>query len=1347
MPQPRILRKVKTILVIIILVSFGFLTIIHSNLKLNQVEAASTWTQTSDEDFSNGESDNLTIVGVGDDAELQIDISELQHWTDKQPSSNPGGRYWHTMASIWNDDKVAVFGGYASSSGYDDKIWVYDYSNNTWNSYSPSTKPSGRRYPAMAGVYGTDETVLFGGLYTGYLDDTWIYDLSLNTWSEKTHTTKPSGRYMHAMASVWNDDKVVLFGGYSTGGLSGETWIYDLGADTWTLQTPTTSPTARSMHTMATIYGDDKVVLYGGYDSTYRTDTWIYDVGANTWTLQTPSTNPGSRTYTAMASIDGTDNVMLFGGYYSTIKDDTWIYDLNDDTWVEKILTVNPGSRYMHTMASIGGTDKVVLYGGYGAGIKSDTWVYKHFLKTKNGTFVSAPYDTCSNSSFSTISWFAETPENTSIELQLRTAAKEASLAKQDFVGPDGTSGTYYTTSPSDIWSGHEGDRWIQYKVYFNITRVIESPSLKDVTISYNCLPNTIVIGPTDNSMISNNKPTFKWTFEDFDSVGQKGFQVVIDNDINFSTIDFDSGEQNTDEEKWEFPSGTSYTELPDGTWYWKVRTKDSDDVWTKFSTPWSILIDSQAPTSATAYPINDGYYNSLTKISGIANDVTPSSGLNKIEISIKRLSNNRYWNGTTWVPLETWLIATGTNNWFYDSSIVEWTSGMKYRIQSRAVDNVFNIEKSVIDNIFMIDQENPKSKINNPPENVWLRNLNLISGSARDFGGSGVNMIEISIMCSYDFISWDEGAKENQFWSGDGWVKEKIWLIATGTDQWNVNASNVEFTTGDHYTIQSRAIDNTHNVEKEFSEITFMYDAKPPEGLVIHINKNDEYTDSNSVHLSLQADDPCSGLYQMAFSTDSAVWSNWEPFSINRNFELSSGDGKKTIYYKVKDYTGNIAEPVLDTILLDTTPPEDLSIIIEENSKYVTAKRLQLDLKATDKLSGVSEFSYSYNGIEWVPWEPFTQVRYLNLPDSITDGQVTIYYKVKDKVGNIAAPVSDSIILDTLPPYSLSMLINQGAVETNSTTVSLDLYAIDNTSGVDQISFSTDGESWSNWVEFNEETFYLLPPGNGMKTIYFKVKDEAGNIAEPVADSILLNITVEEHKPTDKTQASDTSIIWNIIFIIIIVIMFLIIIGMFVILKRKKRVEEEGLPAGAVTIRPGGLYGPSISIGQRGTFGQPQLPGTQGVYAAPQQGTVQTPIPMLAKSTQQPVQQPPQPPSQPTVIPQVLPALPPAKIPETQPKVEATIAPKPPTPTLKTPPTTQQITAPQPRPTIGTTTPGMVKPTVSTPTVSQPQTTQQKPQPKLETPPSSTPTTTSTQTQPTVAPKPTIAKKNNTQS
>jgi hypothetical protein len=212
------------------------------------------------------------------------------------------------------------------------------------------------------------------------------------------------------------------------------------------------------------------------------------------------------------------------------------------------------------------------------------------------GTFTSIPFDASTNVNWQNLAWTADTPVSTKVGLQFRSASTELELDSIDFVGPDGTPDTFYSTSPVPIQTSHYGDRWCQFKLYLNTTDTKFTPSVQDVGIEYNCIPGIpTLLSPTDDVWLSDNTPIFNWTFNDLDSA-YSGFQVLIDDDPGFSDPDYDSTSQTSGNLYWHFPTGTSYTTIPDGIWYWKARTQDSDGDWSDFSEYQILKIDTTLP-------------------------------------------------------------------------------------------------------------------------------------------------------------------------------------------------------------------------------------------------------------------------------------------------------------------------------------------------------------------------------------------------------------------------------------------------------------------------------------------------------------------------------------------------------------------------------------------------------------------------------------------------------------------------------------------------------------------------------------------------------------------------------
>jgi hypothetical protein len=880
------------------------------------VSAGSIWSQTNDGEFLEGTFEGVVVMGSGPSAELKLDLNETGSWKMMSPSMSPEARRGHVVSSIYGMDKVLLFGGF--DGNYLGDTWVYDLSDDNWvNKGAVATQPSARHSHAMAFIFGTDKVLLFGGYSEiGFDNETWLYDWGDNSWTNLKPQNPPQAREYHEMESVYNDDKVILFGGYNGSGYLEDTWVYDFSENSWAFFNLPLEPTPRKGHEMATLYGTDEIVLFGGNESglNHIDDTWVYKQSTYEWINKNPmGEKPAPRRGHSMGCFFNTDQVLLFGP-----DDQTWIYDAGDNDWDLKSPSINPGPRYVtHAMAPVFNDDKVVLFGG-GVDINGsivnldDTWVYDLASFEQQGSFLSPQFYMGSDVSLKTIDWVADTPSGTDVKFQIRTAQSEPDLLIKDLVGPTGETNSFYTNSAGEnIWLGHSGDTWVQYKIHLHGTLEV-SPTISEVNINYNHIPEAPEITePQDGIWISDTTPYLSWTFNDIDSI-QGEFQVQIDDDETFMGIDYDSGEQSSSNEFWQFPMGTSYTDIPDGTWFWKVRTKDTDGDWSIYSTSFMFKIDSLNPTSTITSHSNNGFYNNIDAIYGTAYD-NGGSGIENVKIQITRLSDGYSWTGTSWGPATSWLDCAGSDSWEYDSSSVSWETHNRYSIEVFAIDIAHNQQTEGHKIEFSFDSEIPEIMVDPSLSGAYLTELDTISGSAEDFGGSGLDRIEVRILRNSD----------GKIWNGNSFSDEEHWEPAKGTESWSYDSKEILWSSDISYTVLARAIDNVGNSKTTTDGTTFVIDYIEPFELQITINNGDTFTKDTEVSLSLSAKDQGSGISQMDLSSDGVNWGGWEDFSVTRLYVLGPGDGAKNIYFRVQDKAGNIADPVFSTIVLDTTEPE----------------------------------------------------------------------------------------------------------------------------------------------------------------------------------------------------------------------------------------------------------------------------------------------------------------------------------------------------------------------------------------------------------------------------------------
>lgn len=121
--------------------------------------------------------------------------------------------------------------------------------------------------------------------------------------------------------------------------------------------------------------------------------------------------------------------------------------------------------------------------------------------------------------------------------------------------------------------------------------------SIGQVVGASEALPPTLV-SPSNNAWVTENKPTFTWIFNDPDpNDGQSDFILQISNETNFvvQNITRKSSTQS-------YILATAEA-LDDGTYYWRVKTNDTNGFWSSWSNVWLVKIDTNRPKLVTVFP------------------------------------------------------------------------------------------------------------------------------------------------------------------------------------------------------------------------------------------------------------------------------------------------------------------------------------------------------------------------------------------------------------------------------------------------------------------------------------------------------------------------------------------------------------------------------------------------------------------------------------------------------------------------------------------------------------------------------------------------------------------------
>jgi N-acetylneuraminic acid mutarotase len=302
------------------------------------------------------------------------------------------------------------------------------------------------------------------------------------------------------------------------------------------------------------------------------------------------------------------------------------------------------------------------------------------------------------------------------------------------------------------------------------------------------------------------------------------------------------------------------------------------------------------------------------------------------------------------------------------------------------------------------------------------------------------------------------------------------------------------------------------------------------PDGVApttVRVTSESPQVSSRLVHLSVTADD-INPLADISFSNNGTVWGSWVPVAPSVAWELSDGDGTKTVYARVRDVAQNVSLPATTEIVLDMTPPALTQLLANGAAHVTSSAAVTLTLQASDAGgSGVAQVSYSNDaGATWSEWEAYAATK-ANWQLAPGDGPKTVQARVRDGAGNVSQVASASITLDTSVGSSYGVSINSAAVWTNTTSVNLSLPAAPGTA---KMMLSNDGGfTGAQWEPYDTHKAWTLDSFSGSAVtmiVYARFGDANGNELpnSRSSDNIILDVTPPSGSVTLGSGASAAS-------------------------------------------------------------------------------------------------------------------------------------------------------------------------------------------------------------------------------
>jgi hypothetical protein len=332
----------------------------------------------------------------------------------------------------------------------------------------------------------------------------------------------------------------------------------------------------------------------------------------------------------------------------------------------------------------------------------------------------------------------------------------------------------------------------------------------------------------------------------------------------------------NSSNEVWLVENGGSWpnwilTGVSTPTWQSNVKYRvkaQGYDVARNTSSIYSVdfVYDTQIPTITVIMPdISVTHYSSISWISGTSSDTNDLGQVDRVELRVKNLSNNGYWQWSSmnYTGDETaWFVAGTTNNYanWYSSGTpgggITFTNGIQYEINFRVFDKAGNYTTTYTTRTFVYDIGKPTGSITNIGGNLvssYHSVISPISGKASDTpnvnasglatlvnGGSQIRILDIDSGRWWNYIDNDFNIidSESAWFNGNSGTSEN-WVYSNA----NLNSKAIN---GHRYLIQYRGKDkstpanigpSSNGLDSNFTvgkdSITITYDIMPPQSTI----------------------------------------------------------------------------------------------------------------------------------------------------------------------------------------------------------------------------------------------------------------------------------------------------------------------------------------------------------------------------------------------------------------------------------------------------------------------------------------------------------------------------------
>jgi hypothetical protein len=230
-------------------------------------------------------------------------------------------------------------------------------------------------------------------------------------------------------------------------------------------------------------------------------------------------------------------------------------------------------------------------------------------------------------------------------------------------------------------------------------------------------------------------------------------------------------------------------------------------------------------------------------------------------------------------------------------------------------------------------------------------------------------------------------------------------------------------------------------------------------------------------------------------------------------SWAVTAVEGSNIYFVRCQDSVGNTMNSSsiiffkIDSIVpvISIQTPTEGAITNSQAVKFtVTDGGIGVDLSTiTVTLAGAGVSSFNY-ATDCTPASDAETIVCSYTDTGIAEATTGLTVNANDLQSNSATAASVSFTYDINAPTGLSVSINDGATYTTTSVVNLTLSATD----AYECRFSNDETSWSAYEPYATYKTWVLIAGDGVKTVSYQCRDQAGNAAAAVTDSITLDGT-----------------------------------------------------------------------------------------------------------------------------------------------------------------------------------------------------------------------------------------------